>query len=90
VTSAGPSAKAGTVEQAIAFGDVILLVVPYTAIEQIGKEFGKALAASIGHRCLEPDTAPRRRGIRQIDQRSGWRRDRRGEMAAGHPPRSWL
>jgi len=45
VTSAGPSAKAGTVEQAIAFGDVILLVVPYTAIEQIGKEFGKALAA---------------------------------------------
>jgi predicted dinucleotide-binding enzyme len=45
VTSAGPNAKAGTVEQAIAFGDVILLVVPYTAIEQIGKEHGKALAA---------------------------------------------
>ena len=27
------------------FGDVILLVVPYTAVEQIGKDYGKALAA---------------------------------------------
>ena len=45
VASAGPSAQAGTVDQAVAFGDVILLVVPYTAIEQIGKDHGKALAA---------------------------------------------
>jgi predicted dinucleotide-binding enzyme len=45
VASAGPTAQAGTVEQAVAFGDVILLVVPYTAIQQIGKDYGKALAA---------------------------------------------
>jgi 8-hydroxy-5-deazaflavin:NADPH oxidoreductase len=45
VASAGPTAQAGTVEQAVAFGDVILLVVPYTAIEQIGRDHGKALAA---------------------------------------------
>lgn len=45
VASAGPTARAGTVEQAIAFGDVILLVVPYTSVEQIGKDYGTALAA---------------------------------------------
>ena len=45
VASAGPTAQAGTVEQAVKFGDVILLVVPYTAVEQIGKDHGKALAA---------------------------------------------
>ncbi len=45
VASAGPNAKAGTVADAVAFGDVVLLVVPYTAIEQIGKDYGKELAA---------------------------------------------
>jgi predicted dinucleotide-binding enzyme len=45
VASAGPTAQAGTVEQAVAFGDVVLLVVPYTAVEQIGKDYRKALAA---------------------------------------------
>ena len=45
VASAGPTAQAGTVEQAVAFGDVLLVVVPYTAVEQIGKDYGKALAA---------------------------------------------
>ena len=45
VAAAGPNAKAGTVEEAVAFADVVLLIVPYTAIEGIGKEYGKALAA---------------------------------------------
>ena len=45
VASAGPTAQAGTVEQAVGFGDVVLLVVPYTAVEQIGKDYGQALAA---------------------------------------------
>ena len=45
VASAGPTAQAGTVEQAIEFGDVVLLVVPYTAVEQIGKDHGQALTA---------------------------------------------
>jgi len=43
--SAGPTAQAGTVEQAVKFGDVVLLVVPYTAVEEIGKDYGQALAA---------------------------------------------
>src|SRR6266851_3622843 len=45
VAAAGPLAKAGTVAEAIAFADVVLLVVPYPAVEQIGKDHGKALAA---------------------------------------------
>jgi len=45
VESAGPNAKAGTVAEAVAFADVVLLVVPYTAVEGIGKEFGPALAS---------------------------------------------
>src|ERR1700730_10638867 len=44
VASAGPTAKAGTVADAIAFADVVLLVVPYGAVEQIGKDYGPALA----------------------------------------------
>src|SRR5215469_6232900 len=44
VNSAGPNAKAGTVEDAVAFGDVIFLVVPYTAVEEIGKAYGPAIA----------------------------------------------
>jgi 8-hydroxy-5-deazaflavin:NADPH oxidoreductase len=44
VASAGPTAQAGTVADAVAFGEVILLVVPYPAIEEIGKDYGNALA----------------------------------------------
>jgi predicted dinucleotide-binding enzyme len=44
VASAGPSTQAGTVAQAVAFGDVVLIAVPYAAMEQIGKDFGNVLA----------------------------------------------
>jgi predicted dinucleotide-binding enzyme len=45
--AAGPLAQTGTVEQAIAFGDVIVLAVPYTAVEQIGKDHGPSLARKV-------------------------------------------
>jgi 8-hydroxy-5-deazaflavin:NADPH oxidoreductase len=41
----GPLAHAGPVEQAVAFGDVVALVVPYAALEEIGKTHGRVLAA---------------------------------------------
>jgi predicted dinucleotide-binding enzyme len=44
VAAARPTARAGTTAEAVAFGEVIFLVVPYTAVEQIGKDFGPALA----------------------------------------------
>jgi predicted dinucleotide-binding enzyme len=45
VAGLGALAKAGTVAEAVAFGDVVLLVVPYGAVAEIGQEHGKALAA---------------------------------------------
>jgi predicted dinucleotide-binding enzyme len=42
--SAGPNASAVTVGDAVKLADVVLLVVPYTAVEQIGKENGAELA----------------------------------------------
>src|ERR1700722_3436803 len=45
VAVAGPTARAGTAADAVAFGDVIFLAVPYTAVEQIGRDLGTALAA---------------------------------------------
>lgn len=44
VAGLGPLAKAGTVAEAVAFGEVVLLVVPYTAVAEIGKEHASALA----------------------------------------------
>jgi predicted dinucleotide-binding enzyme len=44
VAAAGPNARAGSVADAVAFGDIVFLVVPYSAVEQIGKDHGKALA----------------------------------------------
>jgi len=44
VTGLGPLAQAATVEEAIAFGDVVVIAIPYTAMEQIGKAHSDALA----------------------------------------------
>ena len=73
VNGAGPNAKAGTVEEAVAFGDVIVLVVPFTAVEQIGKDNGKAIAAK---RLLidVSNPIPRRDGedfVKQINDMGG-------------------
>jgi len=47
VASAGPNASAGTVEQAIAFGNVILLAVPYKALPDVGRENAAGLKGKI-------------------------------------------
>ena len=47
VDELGPLARAGTVAQAVEFGDVVMVVVPYTAMEQIGKDYGNALAKKV-------------------------------------------
>jgi hypothetical protein len=43
----GAPARAGTVEEAIAFGDVVFLAVPYGAMEAIGRDHGAALKGKI-------------------------------------------
>jgi len=47
VANLGPLAQVGTVEQAIAFGDVLLLTVPYGALPQIGWDYGAQLKGKI-------------------------------------------
>ena len=47
VADLGALAQAGTVAQAIAFGDIVLIAVPYGALPQIGKDYGKQLAGKI-------------------------------------------
>jgi hypothetical protein len=42
-----PNARAGTVEEAIQFADVILLAVPYKAMPQISRDYARALAGKI-------------------------------------------
>jgi 8-hydroxy-5-deazaflavin:NADPH oxidoreductase len=54
VTSLGSLAQAGTVDQAIAFGDVVFIAVPYGALPQIGRDYGKSLAGRI---VLDADNA---------------------------------
>ncbi len=47
VAAVGPNARAGTVTEAIAFGDVVLIAVPYRAIPQIGRDYGAALRGKV-------------------------------------------
>jgi predicted dinucleotide-binding enzyme len=44
VDGLGPLARAGTVADAVAFGNVVILLVPYSAMPDIAKEFGKQIA----------------------------------------------
>jgi hypothetical protein len=45
--SLGPLARAGTVHEALRFGDVVLIAVPYGAYPQIGKDYARELTGKI-------------------------------------------
>ncbi len=47
VDDLGPSASVGTVEEAVAFGDVILLAVPYGALPDLAARFAPAMARKV-------------------------------------------
>jgi 8-hydroxy-5-deazaflavin:NADPH oxidoreductase len=47
VDELGSLAHAGTVAEAIDFGDVVLIAVPYGAYPQIGKDFGSKLSGKV-------------------------------------------
>ncbi len=47
VRGLGANAQAGTVEQAIAFGDVVFIAVPYKALPQVGRDYGAALKGKV-------------------------------------------
>jgi 8-hydroxy-5-deazaflavin:NADPH oxidoreductase len=54
VKEAGPPARAGTVAEAIAFGDALLLAIPYGAVPQFGRDYAAALKGKI---VLDADNA---------------------------------
>ena len=56
----GPKARAGTPQEAAAFGDVILISVPYSALPQIGKDFAAELKGKVVLDTCNP--VPRRDG----------------------------
>lgn len=45
--SLGPNARAGTPQEAAAFGDVLLVAVPYRAMPDVGKELGDRVKGKI-------------------------------------------
>jgi hypothetical protein len=45
--SLGPLARAGTVREALAFGDVVLVAVPYGAYPQLGKDYAREFIGKI-------------------------------------------
>src|SRR3970040_1583914 len=47
VDSLGPLARAGTVREALTFGDVVLVAVPYGAYPQIGKDYAQEFKGKI-------------------------------------------
>ena len=47
VAALGPLARAGTVAQAIRFGDALFIAVPYAALPQIGRDYREALKGKV-------------------------------------------
>lgn len=47
VARVGPRARAGTPHEAIAFGDVVFLGVPFSSMPQIGQDYARELAGKI-------------------------------------------
>ena len=47
VKRAGPKARAGTPREAAAFGEVLLISVPYGALPQVGQDFAKEMAGKV-------------------------------------------
>jgi 8-hydroxy-5-deazaflavin:NADPH oxidoreductase len=58
VEAMGPLAKAGTVADALDFGDVILIAVPYKAIPELAKDYGPKFVGKI---VIDPTNAVARR-----------------------------
>jgi predicted dinucleotide-binding enzyme len=46
-TALGPRARAGTVQDAVAFGDAVLIAVPYGALPAVAKEVGAQLKGKV-------------------------------------------
>lgn len=76
VEQAGSNAQAGTVQQAVAFGDVIFIAVPYAALPEIGQDNAAGLKGKIVLNASNPIAgrdgemagAAREKGVDKADQ----------------------
>jgi 8-hydroxy-5-deazaflavin:NADPH oxidoreductase len=92
--SLGPLARAGTVREALAFGDVVLVAVPYGAYPQIGKDYAREFIGKIvidaGNAVLARDgeitKEAREKGIGITPRRNIWP----GRALSGHSTRSTI
>ena len=86
VAELGPLAQNGTVQQAIAFGDALLIAVPYGALPQIGQEYSDMLKGKI---MLDACNAvPARDGAVAEEVERDRNRDRFAEISARHVARA--
>lgn len=67
VARLGPNALAGSVEAAAAFGEVILVAVPYRALAEIGETLGAALAGKVVLDACNPYTPDPPTLIREVE-----------------------
>jgi 8-hydroxy-5-deazaflavin:NADPH oxidoreductase len=66
VAGLGSLAQAGSVDQAIAFGDILFIAVPYKALPQVGQDYGAAIKGKI---MLDACNAtPARDGAELVDE----------------------
>ncbi len=84
VESLGPLARAGTPADAAAFGDVVLLAVPYAAMPQLGRDLASTLAGKVVIDATNASAA-RDGEAAQTAQREGI-----GEASAGYFPGAHL
>jgi predicted dinucleotide-binding enzyme len=76
VEKSGPNAQAGTVQQAVAFGDVIFIAVPYSALPEVGRDNADGLKGKIVLNASNPIAgrdgemagAARDKGVDKADQ----------------------
>jgi predicted dinucleotide-binding enzyme len=54
IASVGPLARAGLPAEAAAFGDIVLIAVPYGALPDVGRDHGSALAGKVVVDCGNP------------------------------------
>ena len=54
VAEAGPKTRAGFPKEAAEFGPIVFLALPYSAIPQIGKDFGSILKGKVAIDCSNP------------------------------------
>ena len=57
VSGLGPLARAGTPAEAAAFGEAVFIAVPYSALPQVGRETGHALAGKVVLDACNPNVA---------------------------------